>query len=176
MNNPIISICIPTYNRDECLRQCLNSIVLQFEDSVVRESVEIVISDNASTDNTEKIVNEFQRDYSNIFYYRNSENIRVDRNIINVVEKAKGDFVWFLGDDDALFEGALEHMLEELKLDKFDYCIVNCLGYNNSLSKPSVSQPNFIIESNQYYKLVDDRVSEMKKNDLVGQFCGLSMQ
>jgi len=176
MNNPVISLCIPTYNRAKCLRQCLDSIVEQFKDPIVQESVEVVISNNASTDDTEKVAKEFQNQFSNIFYYKNNENIRVDRNILNVVEKAKGKYVWFLGDDDALFPGSINYMLQELELQKFKYCIVNCLGYDNNLLNPAVSHPNFALESNQYFNVLKDYVVKMDKKDMAGNFCGLSMQ
>ncbi len=176
MNNPVISICIPTYNRAKCLRQCIESITEQFKDTQSRDNVEIVISDNASVDDTESLVKEFQKEFSNIYYYKNSENIGVDRNILNAVEKAKGEWVWFLGDDDALFSGAIDYMLQELKLGKFKYCLVNCLGYDNSLSNPAVRDPNFMIESNQYFTTLRECIIKMDQKHLVGYFNGLSIQ
>lgn len=176
MSKPIISICIPTYNRAACLRQCLESIVKQFKDPLARESVEVVISDNASADGTENVIKEFQKEFSNISYYKNSENIGVDRNILNVAEKARGEYIWFLGDDDALFPDAIGYMLQELKLHKFKYCLVNCLGYDSNLLNPALRQPNFAIESNQYFGSLRDYVTKMDKKNLVGYFCGLSIQ
>ncbi|PJC52309.1 MAG: hypothetical protein CO030_03525, partial [Candidatus Magasanikbacteria bacterium CG_4_9_14_0_2_um_filter_42_11] len=176
MSTPIISICIPTYKRASCLKQCLDSIVVQLDDPLVRDRVEIVISDNASPDNTENIVEEFKKKYNNIVYYKNTENIGVDRNILNVAARASGEYVWFMGDDDALFSGALVYMLDELRLHKFDYCLVNCLGYDNFLQKPAVRQPNFAITNNTYYETLDEAVKKMDRKSLVGNFCGLSIQ
>jgi abequosyltransferase len=176
MNNPVISICIPTYKRVDCLKTCLESIVEQFKNPFVRENVEVVISDNASGDGTESMVKEFQKEFSNIFYYVNSENIGVDRNIINTVEKAKGEFVWFLGDDDVLFPDALEYMLEILSQRKFKYCLVNCLGYDHNMQNPAVKQPNFAIQADEYYDNLHDAILKINQNDLVGYFCGLSIQ
>ena len=48
MNKPLLSICIPTYNRSYYLKECLDCIVCQFRDKEVCDQVEIVISDNAS--------------------------------------------------------------------------------------------------------------------------------
>jgi len=176
MNSPTISICIPTYKRAACLRQCLDSIVEQFDTAEVRDHVEIVISDNASNDGTEDIVKKMQQIFANITYHKQDQNVGVDKNILNVVARATGEYIWFLGDDDALFPGALAYMLGELALQKFDYCLVNCLGYDNALQKPAVRQPNFVITSNVYYNTVDDAMKEMKGNSLVGNFCGLSIQ
>lgn len=177
MSFPLLSICIPTYKRVDCLRQCLASIIDQFNDPSVRERVEVVISDNASNDGTEQLIKEYQKEFSNIYYYKNSENIGHDGNVLNVAEKAKGYYVWFLGDDDALFPDALGYLLEKLKSARFKYCLVNCLGYDNKLLNPAVRHPNFPIESDQYFGHLWEYVSKMKKNrDLVGCFCGLSMQ
>ncbi len=66
-----LSICIPTYNRKECLSQCLESIIKQS----VFNDIEIIISDNASTDGTFDIIKEYCDKFSNISYFRNSENI-----------------------------------------------------------------------------------------------------
>ncbi|MEK7680913.1 MAG: glycosyltransferase family 2 protein [Patescibacteria group bacterium] len=176
MSNPVISICIPTFNRAKCLKQCLESIVEQFKDPQIRESVEVVISDNASIDDTESMIKEFQKEFSNIFYYRNLENIRVDRNILNAVDKASGEWVWFLGDDDALFPGAIDYIMQELKLGRFKYCLVNCFGYDNNLQNPAVRDPNFMIESNQYFGTLRECVTKMDRKNLVGYFCGLSIQ
>ena len=70
---PLLSICIPTYNRAAYLRQCVDAIVGQegFDDRL-----EVVISDNCSTDDTQAVSLEYQEKHPNIHYYRNEENIR----------------------------------------------------------------------------------------------------
>jgi glycosyltransferase involved in cell wall biosynthesis len=59
---PILSICVPTYNREKCLRRLLDSIVFQKE-FIDTNDVEVVISDNASTDSTKELVNEYVKKY-----------------------------------------------------------------------------------------------------------------
>ena len=63
---PLLSICIPTYNRAEILRRTLAKIT---SDKDFDEDIEIVISDNASTDNTQKVCQEFCASYKNIHYF-----------------------------------------------------------------------------------------------------------
>ena len=60
-----LSICIPTYNREPFLRELLNSIVEQANPT----DVQIAISDNASSDKTKELVDEFKKIYSNIVYF-----------------------------------------------------------------------------------------------------------
>ena len=93
---PLLTIGIPTYNGAATIRQTLASILPQ-----LAEGVEIVISDNASTDETPAIAQAFAaarpRD---VHYYRNDTNIGMDRNFDAVVRRAAGRFVWILSDDD----------------------------------------------------------------------------
>jgi abequosyltransferase len=104
-----LSICIPTYNRAAFLSNTLDSIIAQATDEV-----EIVVSDNASTDNTEALVNEYQNRFPRIRYYRNAENLGADRNYLKVVELAQGEYCWLLGSDDALAKDAVMTMLPRL--------------------------------------------------------------
>ncbi len=93
---PILSIGIPTYNGAATIRQTLESVVAQ-----LLPGVEIVISDNASTDETQVIAREFAAARPDaIRYYRNDTNIGMDRNFDAVVRRAAGRFVWILSDDD----------------------------------------------------------------------------
>jgi len=99
-----ISICIPTYNRAESLLNCLESIALNQNTSLI--DYEVCISDNFSNDNTEEIVQSFQKKIP-INYYRNTSNIGRVKNYLNVVNIAKGDFIWLIGDDDLLLSNAI---------------------------------------------------------------------
>ena len=66
MNN-LISICIPTYNRESLLKESLVKLISQ-----IREfSIAIYISDNSSSDNTEEVVKELSNNYKYIFYHKN---------------------------------------------------------------------------------------------------------
>ena len=86
---PLLSICIPTYNRAEYLAKSLDSLICLPEFNT--SEVEVVISDNASTDNTQKIVKIYTDRYNTIHYYRNEENIR-DKNFPTSITRANGTF------------------------------------------------------------------------------------
>lgn len=98
MEKPLLSICIPTWNRAEYLEKSLNSLVNQDEFA----QVEVVISDNASTDGTQSLCEKFCSQYPNIIYHRNEENIH-DRNFPTVLMEARGTFRK-LFNDTAVFE------------------------------------------------------------------------
>lgn len=109
-SQPLLSICIPTYNRAGLLRVCLESIFNQFQEERLKSFIEVVVSDNASSDSTEALVANFQKIYPQLKYFRNPENIGGDLNLANSVVKATGKYAWYLGDDDALAPGILTHV------------------------------------------------------------------
>lgn len=71
--------------------------------------VQVCVSDNGSTDDTERVVLAAQKSMA-INYHRNSRNLGIPRNFLNVVGMADGDFVWLVGDDDLLLPDAVEQL------------------------------------------------------------------
>ncbi|MBS3887266.1 MAG: glycosyltransferase family 2 protein [Dethiobacter sp.] len=124
-----LSVAIPTYNGSCHIREALESIIIQLED--IDEEVEIVISDNASTDGTPEIIREYQQKYPFIKYFRNDENLGVDRNFDLAVQRASGKYVWLFGDDDKMAPGGVQKVLSVLgaNLDIANI-FVNCTMMN----------------------------------------------
>lgn len=87
MFKPLLSICIPTYNRAAYLEKTIQSIVIQPE--FIERKVEIVISDNASSDNTEEVCRKYEKKYENFLYFKNEVNIR-DKNFPLVLGYGNG--------------------------------------------------------------------------------------
>jgi glycosyltransferase involved in cell wall biosynthesis len=110
-NAPIrLSICIGTYNREQYIRATLDSVMEQLEDDC-----EIVVSDNASTDRTRCIVQEYAGRCNRVRYFRNETNLGIDRNFDNAVEQANGEYCWLMSDDDVLKPGAIRRVLLALQ-------------------------------------------------------------
>lgn len=111
---PLISICIPTYNRHKLLKTCLDRIVSQkwFD----TETIEIVISDNASPDITKSLVHEYQKKYLNIKYFRNEENVWANLNLFKAAERATGKYIWFMGDDDQIIDWWLRQIIKTINI------------------------------------------------------------
>lgn len=105
---PILSICIPTYNRADYLRKCLEAIVSQ---DGFDERVEVVISDNCSTDDTGKVAGEFAEKHGNIRYFRNDANYR-DRNFALSLQRASGSLRKLTNDTIIYKPGAVRYMLD----------------------------------------------------------------
>ena len=114
MKTPLLSICIPTFNRLKYLCELLPTIIAEVaEANRVEARVELLVSDNASTDGTEAYVRGHVHPW--LVYRRNPTNIGCDRNLLACVAHARGDYVWLLGDDDLLESGGLARVLDALE-------------------------------------------------------------
>ena len=103
-----LSILIPAYNVERWLPRCLNSILSQVEDDI-----EIVIVDDGSTDTTLQCANEFAEKWNDIrVFSKHNEGVGAARNYL--LDKACGEFIWFVDSDDYIAEGALRHIFSEL--------------------------------------------------------------
>lgn len=144
MDKPLLSICIPTYNRAHYLKDCLESIVCQFDDGDVYDQVEVVISDNCSSDNTRELVGVYQEKYGNIKYYKNEENILFDPNVVVAVEKATGTYCWYMGDDDAIRNGGIRSIITFLKNNDISVLTVDSIPFTTlgDITKQSISLHN----------------------------------
>ena len=134
---PFLSICIPTYNRGAFIGETLESIISQATDEV-----EIVVSDNASQDDTRHIVESFRGRFPRITYFRWPENMGADRNFLKVVELAKGEYCWFMGSDDIAEQGGVRQILTSLK--KFENIAgmsLNIYAYSPDMSHRIVTRP-----------------------------------
>lgn len=116
MRNNKLSFCIPTYNRAEFIIHTLTSIADQIIEGDYTDIVEICVSDNASIDGTDEIINSFKNNYPSvqIVYSKNSENLGADKNYLKVVELASGEYCWLMGSDDALVPGAINRIRSEI--------------------------------------------------------------
>jgi glycosyltransferase involved in cell wall biosynthesis len=108
-NQPLVSICIPTYNSARFLRECLNSIVNQ-----TYSNKEIIVSDNASTDETEKIVKEYVEKYK-VKYYKNEKNIGAEANFTRCIELANGEYIAIFHADDLYMPDMVQKQVEAFK-------------------------------------------------------------
>jgi len=95
MSASLVSICVPTYNRCRFLRETVPTILAQDY-----APLEIVISDNASTDDTEAYCRDVANADPRVRYIRQPTGLRIYRNHNVALEAAKGEFVAFFHDDD----------------------------------------------------------------------------
>ncbi len=127
-----LGIYIPTFNRERELKECLESFIPQVEGY----NLPIYISDNSTTQNTERLVRMMKKRYNKI-YYRKSQYIGKGRtyalNLRSVFEMGDTEYVWFFGDDDVIKAGAIKRVIDNIKDN--DFLQINTSVYNNDLSK-----------------------------------------
>lgn len=119
---PLLTIAIPTYNRACCLRELLSCLLGQLAAEL---RVELIVSDNASPDETPEVVKEFTEHGLRIRYIRNATNIGSDANFLQCFEQARGKYVWIFGDDDVIIPGGISTVLGCLEEQEFDLVYLN---------------------------------------------------
>ena len=120
---PRLSIAIPTFNRALFVESCLSGLCTQIVDELTDFSlIEIVVSDNASTDDTRDKIDAICQKFPAISlrYFKNEENVGVDKNCHLAIDRAIGDFAWLFCDDDSLEPGAITRVVQSIINDSKD--------------------------------------------------------
>jgi glycosyltransferase involved in cell wall biosynthesis len=155
MRRYFLSICIPTYNRASFFRECLQSIFVSLEG--YEKKVEVVILDNASTDNTSTVVAEYQYRIRNIRYYRNKILIDANQNISKVAQLGEGEYLWVFGDDDKIDKHAVPAIIKQIE-NGCNLVVMNVIPFSDELGQRgkspyySVRSPLFINDHNLVMK------------------------
>ncbi len=102
---PKVSVCVVTYNQEQYIFKCLESIVEQVTDF----DFEVIVSDDCSTDNTRNIINDFAQKYSFIKPILRENNIGAFQNFIQTHNMAKGEYVCHMDGDDYWLAGKLQY-------------------------------------------------------------------
>lgn len=105
---PLLSICIPTYNRYKLLRYNLNEVLIQSKS--FSHNIEILVGNNGSLDNTDQILKSFK----NINVHNIDLNEGINPMIYLLTKRAKGKYIWILGDDDIPNEGLIEIIINNI--------------------------------------------------------------
>lgn len=122
------------------LRQCPKELL---------DQIEIIVSDNCSTDDTEEIVCTAISDGFECVYNKNIKNLGMDGNFVTCFKMAKGKYVWLLGDDDPIIPNALSKIVKQLSGEE-DYGLVHIY------KKERFSEEDFIVytDDNEYVRTI----------------------
>lgn len=138
----LLSICIPTFNRAKYLDVNLRLLSEQIDIN----KVQIVVSDNFSSDNTKEIVDKYTN--LNIKYFKQKENVGFINNFEILPDIADGEYIWFMGDDDIIAFNGVSEILHILKNNNISLYYVNQEVYSEQdLNKRTIS-----ISNNKFYK------------------------
>ncbi len=108
--SPLVSVGIPTYNRLPMLKRAIQSVL---QDAYA--NLELVISDNASTDGTRDYCAEIARNDPRVRYLRHETNKGAHENFMTALRSAQGTYFMWLGDDDWIDAGYIPRCVETLE-------------------------------------------------------------
>ncbi|MDZ8185441.1 MAG: glycosyltransferase family 2 protein [Nostoc sp. ChiSLP02] len=133
----LLTIAIPTYNRAQLLDKQLTWLaqaIKGFEDEC-----EILVSDNCSTDNTQEVVQKWQKILSILTFKsnKNSKNLGVVKNIMYCLNSTTTKYVWTIGDDDPIQDRAVAYVINKLRQhENLSLLFLNFSGRNQITGEP----------------------------------------
>ncbi len=139
-SRPLLTLAIPTFKRSPYLAELLACLLPQFLDGT---GAELLISDNASPDDTEAVVASFLARGLPCRYLRNPENIGADANFLQCLDEARGKYVWVMGDDDLLAPDTIRLLLTLLAdaPEDFDLIYLSSVAFSGESRPTSTRDP-----------------------------------
>src|SRR3954453_17195435 len=127
--SPVFRVVIPTYNRADLVRQAVESVLAQTLDDL-----EVVVSDNHSTDDTRDVIAQF--DDPRVRYVVPPEHMVLPDSWEFARKQATGDLIMELSDDDALVTTALEHFVDANRRFRADFLLCQMAEYRDANFPP----------------------------------------
>ena len=123
-SSPLLSICIPTFNRKDFLETLITQLVHIINNHHL--DIEVCISDNHSDDGTWEFLEELSFEYPQFSITQQDQNIGGDKNQLAVARLASAEWILIVGDDDIFMEENLIELLKELpNLGTYDFILLN---------------------------------------------------
>lgn len=146
IENILVSILIPCYNHEKYIEDCLKSILCQ-----TYKSIELIICDDCSKDNSYKIIKKFEdelkKNVKSVTIIKNETNMGLVKNLNRMLEIAKGEYIKIIASDDFMKEDAIEKYIEEFEKDANTGVVIA----NGTIVEESTSF-DCIVECEKYYK------------------------
>ncbi len=135
-DNIKVSVIIPVYNTERYLKECLDSVFSQ-----TLKEIEVIAVDDGSTDNSLKILYEYQKIHNNLMIFtQKNKKQGAARNV--GIDHAKGETVLFLDSDDSLQKNALSLLFTQLKNQKLDIVTFDALAYDDETKEKFLQNYN----------------------------------
>ena len=150
----LLSICVPTWNRNLELGRLVYSVVSQMTEELC-DKVELVISDNCSDIDPLPMIEEIAKICPSlrIVYNRNPENYGPRFNGEKVYEMAQGEWIWFFGDDDCIYANAISEIVS--KIEAIPDLELVSMAFDSVIVETKQSMRLFHVRANEdrYYKV-----------------------
>lgn len=164
-DQPLVSVCIPTYNRAGRLAHAIRTSLAS-----TYTNIEVIVSDNASTDTTREVCEAFSRVDKRFRSVHHTENLGATWNFEYVRHQAKGEYFIWLGDDDHMDPDLIERCVKALEADDSLVLAAGVGAYHRGDGE-TVCTGNVIQPLSKYPLLrVLSYVFRMEDNSI---FCGL---
>lgn len=142
-SKPLLSIAIPTFNRAEILNLSLARLIPQI--IPFADNIELIISDNCSTDHTQRIVSKYKERSLGlkVITHIQSENTGYYGNFITCKQLSSGKFFWLLSDNEHINYGAIKTLIEIIECNKMcNAFILDC----NNINIYEYQRPNIKVQ------------------------------
>jgi len=142
---PDMTICIPVYNGEKTIQRTIESILSQ-----TYENFSLIISDNASTDKTQNICEQYKKKDSRIIYYKQESTIPLWDNFDFILRNVETEFFMWISADDFILPTFIEKTIKIVKSNKN---IVGCCSRSE----------NFILKNNNIQIISKQKKSILSK-------------
>ena len=133
-SNALVSVLLSTYNSEESIGESIESLLSQ-----TYKNLEILISDDGSTDSTKEICKKFQLKDERILFSSNKKNIGLTKSLNNLAQKASGSLIARHDADDISLPYRIEEQIEFMKKKKLDAVTTRSLIKQNNKKRPGIS-------------------------------------
>lgn len=186
----LLTIIVPTYNRSEKLALLLRSLLGDLKN--FEDSIQLIVGDNASSDNTQQVLSDFKNIYPSAIILRHRVNLGPDENFCRCVEKVSTRYFWIIGDDDLPKHGIVAQVLVRLAETDIDLMYLNSewrVSFKDAgagepvgvLNYAKLSQREFAEEVNVWITYISgmivnkERLFELNPNLDIRRFQGTSL-
>ena len=131
---PLVSVIISVHNDEKNIRKAINSILDQ---SYV--NIEILIIDDASTDNSFKEIEDTIKGKKNAVCFKNNKNVGLTKNLNFLIKKSQGELIARQDSDDTSHPLRIEKQVKQLLDKKLDACTTRAINLQNRKKIPGLS-------------------------------------
>ena len=132
--NDLVSVIMSTYNSEATVSVAIESILEQSY-----SNLEFLIVDDASNDNTVKIIEEYCKNSKNIRLFKNDVNVGLTKNLNFLINQSKGEFIARQDDDDYSLPDRLNVQVQTIKKNNLDFCSTRALVIDTNKKIPNFS-------------------------------------
>ena len=156
--SPLVSILITTHNRSDLLKRAIESAIWQ-----TYKTLEVIVIDDGSTDNTEEVVNEYLKQYDNLKYLKHTEAKGANAARNNGIGHAQGEYIAGLDDDDEFEDNYIETLVNAYD-DNYSCVVAGAKFVTNRTTKLLTRKPIICLDDLLYSNDIGNQVLVKKKN------------